>query len=178
MEGVVSLLDAAHDQQVRALCAELAGAFGLGLEHLPPFPHFSYQIAPTYHRAGVPAALAALAQSQPPFTATTAGLALFPGAEPVIYLPLVRTAALSAFHQRVWDTLLPLAMDPPAYYHPDHWVPHITLILAGLNAERTAEAVRRLSARDLYWTIPINTLCFVAQVGAAQVIQHRCTLGR
>lgn len=165
MDGIVSLLDTAHAHLVRGLCAELAAALALRPDHLPPFPHFSYHIAPRYHMPGVPAALAALAQAQPPLTITTAGLALFPGPAPVIFLPIVRTAALSAFHQRIWDTLQPLAVDPPAFYHPDQWVPHITLIAGGLEADGAAEAVRRLSAHPLDWTIPIDTLCFGGETG-------------
>lgn len=177
MEGIVSLLDAAHDRQVRALCAELAEALGLGPEALPPFPHFSYQIAPRYAPAGVAEALGAVAQAQPPLTVTTAGVAVFPGAAPVVYVPLVRTAALTALHAQVWAALRPLAVDPPAYYHPDQWVPHITLVQAGVDAAGAAEAVRRLNAHGLYWTMPIETLCFAATEGAAGVVRHRFALG-
>lgn len=179
MEGIVSLLDGAHDRQVRELCAELAEALGLGPEALPPFPHFSYQIAPRYEAAEVAAVLGALARAQPPLTVTTAGVAVFPGAAPVVYLPLVRTAALSALHARVWAALHPLAVDLPAYYHPDQWVPHITLVQAGLDAAGAAEAVRRLNAHALYWTIPVETLCFAATAGEgqAEVVRHRFVLG-
>ena len=176
MEGLVSPLDAAHDAAVQALVNELTEALPLTPAQLPPFPHFSYQIALSYTRDALPAAVEALARAQPPFTVTTTGVALFTNAAPVLYLPIIRTAALSAFHRRMWEALLPLADGLHPYYAPDQWVPHITLAVE-LDAAGAAEAVRMLAGRVLDWTITIDALCFAVPVDATHVIEHRVPLG-
>ncbi|MCC7359970.1 MAG: 2'-5' RNA ligase family protein [Anaerolineales bacterium] len=177
MEGLVSRLDPQHDDQLNGLVAELAQVFNLARQHLPPFPHFSYQIAPRYDRAGLPEALAQVARRHAPLSVRTSGLGLFPGDDPVLYLPLVRTAALSALHADLWATLAPFAVEPPPLYAPDQWTPHLTLISGGLSAAGLGEAVQRLLPRGLYWNIAISALSFIADSGAAQFIEHTFALG-
>ena len=177
MEGIVSRLDPQYDDQVNGLVAELAQVFNLAPQHLPPLPPFSYQIAPRYHRAGLPEALAQLARRHAPLLVLTSGLGLFPGDDPVLYLPLVRTAALTALHADLWAALAPFAIDPPQLYAPDQWVPHLTLVAGGLRAAALGEAVQRLLPRGLYWRMPITSLSFIADTGPAQVVEHTFPLG-
>ncbi len=92
--GAWSQASAAETETGLKEVAELAQVFNLAPQHLPPFPHFSYQIAPRYHRAAPPEALAQLARRHAPLLVPTSGLGLFPGDDPVLYLPLVRTASV------------------------------------------------------------------------------------
>jgi len=95
MEGLVSLLDAEHDARVRALWSELETGLGLHGVWTTPYPHFSYQIAPRYDPAIQP--IARNLSAAAPFEIRTGGLAVFTLPAPVLYLPIVRTAALSAW---------------------------------------------------------------------------------
>jgi hypothetical protein len=101
------------------------------------------------------------------------GLGLFTGPAPVLFLPVVRTAALSAWHQRVWDALLPAAREPLDYYHPDRWIPHITVAHGDLDPDRAAEAVRRLAGRTFDWRLTADNLACGADTGPAQGLMWR-----
>ncbi len=168
MEGLVSLLDPAHDALTRALWSELESALGLRGIWVTPYPHFSYQIAPRYDPSI--RAIARTLAAAVPFEIRTGGLALFTVPAPVLYLPIVRTAALSAWHARLWHAALPAAQSPVPYYHPDHWMPHITLAHGDLTPALAAEAVRLLAGREFNWTIRIDNLSFIGLMGEAQTL--------
>ena len=169
MEGLVSLLDPEHDARVRALWSELETALGLHGVWETPYPHFSYQIAPQYDAPAIHAIAPALAAAEP-FEIRTGGLALFTLPVPVLYLPIVRTAALSAWHARLWHAALPAAQSPVPFYHPDRWVPHVTLAHGDLTPALAAEAVRLLAGREFNWTIRISNLSFIGLMGEAQTL--------
>jgi 2'-5' RNA ligase len=176
MEGIVTLLDPEHDALVRGLWLELEAALGLRGVWVTPFPHFSYQVAQRYDQDRLQLAVRALAAAAQPFEARVAGLALFTGPAPVLYLPVVRTAALSAWHQRVWEACLPAAREPLDYYHPDRWVPHITIGFGDLDADRAAEAVRLLAGRAFDWPLKVDNLAFGADDGTAQGLKWQVPL--
>src|SRR2546425_461787 len=56
------------------------------------------------------------------------------------------------------------------YYHPDQWVPHITLHHGNLSADALAEAVRLLSQRDFTWRLRLDNLTLLA--GDGETPQH------
>jgi len=177
VEGVVSLLDERHTALAEALWAELERACGLHGVAATPFPHFSYQVAERYDRTALGAALNGFASEQPPFVVTTTGLGLFTGPRPVVYLPVVRTAALSRFHQALWQAIAGAGFAVQAYYHPDSWVPHITIGFDDVGAEGAAAIVRRLAERPLNWEIAVESIAFIGETEGRQEIVSRHPLG-
>ena len=173
MEGVVSLLDGHHEALVDALWSELERECGLRGVRATPFPHFSYQVAERYDREPLIAALARLAAEQPPFAVTTTGLGLFTGARPVVYLPLVRTAALSRFQQALWQAIAGTGFALQAYYHPDRWMPHITIGWGDVDAAGAAAIVRQLAERPLAWEIAVQSVAFIGETEGRQEIVSR-----
>lgn len=173
MEGVVSLLDGRHEALVDALWTELERECGVRGVRATPFPHFSYQVAERYDRGLLSVALNRVAADEPPFTVTTAGLGLFTGARPVVYLPVVRTAALSRFQQALWQAIAGAGFAVQAYYHPDSWMPHITIGWGDVNAEAAAAIVRRLAERPLAWEIAVPGVAFIGETEGRQEIVSR-----
>lgn len=104
--AVVSLLDPAHEAEVYALWDELERAFGVhAVRGRVPYPHFSYHVAMRYDEEHLDATPRRVAAQTTPFTVYAEGLALFTGAAPVLYVPVVRDAALSGFHAALWNEL-------------------------------------------------------------------------
>lgn len=161
MHGLVSLLDAPHYKLVEELWAELETECGLRGIHVTPLPHFSWQIAEDYDWHALEIALADLAQSLPTFRVRTSGLALFSGVNPVIYIPVVRSAGLSQVHRQVWERLAPISSNPSPYYAPDAWLPHISLAYMDVNPQTLACAMQRLAFRTYNWEIEIDNLTLI-----------------
>jgi 2'-5' RNA ligase len=176
MQGVISLLDEQHDTLVRELWAELAGRFGLGA-YVTPIPHFSYQIAAQYDSALLAGILERAASRAAPFHVQTTGLGIFTGVSPVLYIPVVRSLELSQLHQRLWGELAGAAGQQISdLYHPDQWMPHITIGIGDLDKARLAEVILLLSERSFNWTITINNLAFAEDTGTEQLLHARCNL--
>jgi hypothetical protein len=91
MQGVVSLLDPEHHRLVKGLWAELKRNFGVSRVYQAPEPHFSYQLARYYNEKSLEPILRQHAAGKTPFQVRTAGLGIFSGPHPVIYIPVVRS---------------------------------------------------------------------------------------
>jgi 2'-5' RNA ligase len=176
MFGVVSLLDEVHTRLVHDLWAELEAETRLSAGVMTPFPHFSYHVAEEYNRARLEAALRRVASKTAPFLIKTSGLGIFTGGQPVLYLPIVRTQRLSQFHRKLWREIDRTAVGSLNYYHPDHWMPHITISSSNVTPAVLAEAIRLLSEREFVWEIPMDNLALGYDDGTSQGIQLRVRL--
>jgi hypothetical protein len=176
MHGIVSFLDDHHDRLTRQLWEELEGRFGLRGVYVTPFPHFSYHIARGYDFAKVEAGLSEVARSAHPFSVRTSGLAVFTGPSPILYLPIVRTAALSEFHARVWQAVNPAASEAVAYYEPEGWMPHITVGFGDVSADKLAAVLREWAGRDFNWQITVDNVAAIEETASGQVASRRMDL--
>jgi len=173
MHAVVSLLDHHYYERVENLWSELASKFGLQGIYRTPYPHFSYQVAAGYDVDKLSRALEEVASRTAPFRVSTAGIGLFTGSHPVLYLPVVRTPHLTGFHARLWKLLSPTATGVADYYRPEGWMPHITLAEHDLDPATAAQAVSFLTARDLYWEIFIDNVALIYDTGDRQELRLR-----
>ncbi len=161
MMGIVSLLDEEHYRQVENLWDEVESRFHLADIAPTPIPHISFQIATAYDQERLEPILRRIAKNTAPFQIHTTGLGIFTGADPVLYIAVVRTPELSAFHRLLWHELATLGNEVSPYYHPDNWVPHITVADHNVDHVRLPDLVRYLSPRDFNWTIDINNLALI-----------------
>ena len=166
MYAVVSLLDEAHYRQVEELWDQLKDHCCIAGIYRTPFPHFSYHVAPGYDLALLRTRLEQFARTTPPFRVRTAGLGIFTGPNPVIYMPVVRSPLLSALHQALWPAVEETATGGLTYYQPDLWIPHITLGHGDLCHENLGPVVQFLNQKSLVWEIAIENLAVISSTGS------------
>jgi 2'-5' RNA ligase len=164
MHAVVSLLDDPYYSLVIDLWRELELDCGLQGVNLTPLPHISWQIAAEYDFARLGLILQKLAEQTRPFTVHTSGIGLFTGETPVIFIPVVKDSSLAMFHQLVWESVQPAAVDASPHYAPDAWVPHITLAHGDVDSPKLACAVQKLAFQRFNWKIQIDHLALVYQL--------------
>lgn len=177
MHGVVSLLNPEAYADVEALWDELTRMFGLGGVRRTPFPHVSYHVAPAYDVPRLEAVLRAFARERSSFHIRASGLGVFSGPAPVLYIPVVRTAELSAFHAALWEATAPCASDLSVYYTPDRWMPHITLAQHDLGAAQLGQVVTAMAPRELTWDITVDNLAYIEDHGDHAEVRLRVPLG-
>jgi 2'-5' RNA ligase len=161
MHGLVSLLDQKHTRQVEELWNMLDEKCGLTGIQVTPFPHFSWLIASDFDWTALENALQNITSNASPFTVHTTGLGLFSGVNPVIFVPVVKTARLSEFHLQVWDSIQPYGTDISPLYAPDNWVPHISLAYADVTQETIPCVMQRLAFQTYNWEIRVDNISFI-----------------
>ncbi len=161
MHGLVSLLDKEHYQQVESLWQMLEKECGLTGIQATPFPHFSWLIASDFDWSALEIALQEITSQTSPFTAHTTGLGSFSGVNPVIFIPVVRTAELSALHRQVWESVRPHAIDISPFYSPDNWLPHISLAYADVTPDNIPCVMQKLAFRTYNWQIQVDNISFI-----------------
>jgi hypothetical protein len=160
--GVVTLLDEHHDHLVRQLWQQLETRFGLNDIASVPYPHFSYHVAARYALPKLEKTLTQISTQTAPFSVKTTGLGVFTGSKPVIYIPIVRSPVLTQLQHWVWHISDVFAIDTHVYYHPDAWMPHITVAQGDLSAEMLPEVVKFLNEQALNWQLPARNLAIIA----------------
>ena len=174
MEAVVSLLDEEQTRAVEDIWAELERELGVRVvRERVPFPHVSYQGAERYDAARLDAALQRLAREANPFIIDTAGLGIFTGPLPVLYISVVRGPALAAFHGRVWQELAGTGTNISTLYGAEHWMPHITLAQWDVTPENLSRVMRLLAGRPFSWQIPLTNLAYVESESDAPDTRYR-----
>lgn len=161
MQGVVSILDAQASVKTEQLWAELDRAFGLKYACVA-YPHFTYHLAERYDERHVIPALREIARHAEPLQISTSGLAIFTGKRPVLYIPIVRHAALTRFHAQVARVVSSYAQNAhDHHYGAANWFPHITLAVEDLTLEMLPDVTKLLATRAFQWNIIVNNLALV-----------------
>ncbi len=176
MHGIVSLLDSEYTAKVEAIWQELEEDCGLIGISITPLPHYSWQIAEDYNWNKLKSLLAQLSAEIKPFSVKTCGIAIFTGDSPVLYIPVVRTRALSDFHQLIWDRINPFSTDPSLLYSPSFWMPHISLAYQDIALKNMHCLMEKLALKTFNWKIPIDNLSLIfEQDGSVGVQKYRFT---
>lgn len=161
MQSVVSLLDHKHNQLVKILWAELARELALAGVYTMPYPHLSYHVGRRYDVAALNPVLQRFAASRSPFHIRTSGLGIFTGPQPVLCLTVVRSPELTQVHEALWPQISSSCSGTLDYYHPAHWMPHITIAEGDLNEASLSGAVRLLAKRDFHWEITVDNIALM-----------------
>lgn len=164
-QAIVAKIPEPHASQVVALWAELRERFNIRSDLTSEFPHFSLHVARSYDQQTAQAKISAFAAEQPPLRARTAGLGLFTGSSPVLYLPLVRNPRLNAFHRNLWRAVSGLGDDVAAYYRPERWIPHVTLALENIDRYNLGGVIHWLADQKLDWAFDVSELALLQADG-------------
>jgi len=139
----------------------------LGLQGLRrvPFPHVTVLGYSGLDHAHIHGGLEGCAQRLSPLTLRTTGLGLFFRPHPVIYLPVVRSQALTDFHRELWEAVEGVGGVMSPYHTPETWMPHLTLAQFDLTPERQLDAIQVLSRLDLELEFEVRNLTLFEWIG-------------
>ena len=165
MAASASLLDDEHSAKLVAIWEALKSEFGLESVFISPTPHFSYQTARDFDLEMLERVVGDVAQNARPLKVQTAGLGVFPGERPTLYIPLVRTPELTKLQLALWSAGAMATAKPSPEYHPAKWVPHITLAQGDLTPELLPQVVAHLNRTKLTWQMDIDNLAIVRGKG-------------
>jgi 2'-5' RNA ligase len=159
VQSVCALMPGELFRQVVAVRAALCADPVLGAIYDPPFVHCTLQLAEEYDWPGLASALADFAKERPCFEISTVGLLVFTGQGTAIAVAPRKDQPLREFHAAVWGVISPFAqgrVDP--FYHPDRWVPHVTIKRSGSDASAFGAAMGKLAGEDFTQTMTIDNV--------------------
>ncbi|MCA9887640.1 MAG: 2'-5' RNA ligase family protein [Anaerolineae bacterium] len=158
--GVVALFDTDITTRINDLWVLSERILGHHPEILAPFAHLTFHVAERYESPALATDLMQLAMKLEPITIQSSGLGIFTGPKPVLYISVVRTAALSAFHEEVWKIADKHAIETHDYYGPSRWVPHITLGHSGMYEGDLTKLINAFHKESFSWSIKLTHLSF------------------
>jgi 2'-5' RNA ligase len=161
MHGLVSLLPEPFYSQVEGLWHELKDEHGLRGIHVTPLPHFSWQIAEDYDFDQLRELMLTVCQETAQFMVRTAGLALFSGVRPVIYIPVVKDEHLLNLHVKIWERSQPAAKELSPYYNPSFWMPHISLAYQDVSIQNIGPVMEKFAFRTFNWQMQIDNISLI-----------------
>jgi len=163
MHGIVSLLPEPYYGRVLAIWDEFEDRYGLSGIRATPYPHFSWQIGQDYPSPALESALQETAAETAPLVVTTAGLGLFTGASPMLYIPVVKTASLAALHGRIWKRFSAIGAGVSSHYSPNKWAPHISLAQLDNIPANIGAITADLAVRYFTWEMRVDNIAFIDQ---------------
>ena len=163
MLAITSLLTQPHARLINQIIKHLEEKFGLDDVQATPDPHLTFQLADDGKRCELKEVLAEVAAATAPFAAFTTGLGLFPGQQPVIYIPVLRSDALNALHRRIRRAVAPLGLRADRFSEPDRWLPHISLALHDTSPGLLGPVLRYLNEATYNLELEITNLAILRQ---------------
>lgn len=161
MAASASLLDEVHADKVKRIWRSLENVHGLSRVSVSPLPHFSYQCACDFDVEILGEVVEKLAAKARPVKVRAAGLGVFPGPAPVVYIPIVRSPELTRLQLALWSAGAVACEEPLPEYHPAAWIPHITLAQGDLTAANLGPVLTTLNQMDLFWEFEVDNLAIV-----------------
>ena len=153
------MLDELNSNKYQQLVRDLLRDLGVRVSTVPN-PHLSYHVSNTYQAEQLLPLLEQVTWQMEPFVLQVSGLGVFTGPEPVVYASIVRSRQLSKLHETLWELADPVCPNPSKLYHPDNWMPHITLLDGHNLAFRLSYVVDWLNKHDFQHQLFIDNLTF------------------
>jgi 2'-5' RNA ligase len=164
MIAIASLLNMQANHQVQQMWDLLDASCGLSEMKLTPLPHFTWQSAENYTLELAEPVLQKITARFTPFVVLTAGIGIFTGPTPVLYLALIKTQVMINIHQVLWDELVPSGNLVNEYYSPSRWVPHITLAIRDITPQNLACALEGMLYYPFEMEVVVDNLAVIYQV--------------
>ena len=178
MHGLVTLLPSPFYERIEAIWDQLEQTCGLKGVRITPYPHFSWNIAEDYDFNRLKEVVTTVASNTRPFTVRTAGLGLFAGESPVVYILVVRNDTVSTLHQQLWQMVAVTNRSLSPLYAPDTWVPHISLAYEDVDSEGLQKVMDELAFETYNWEFVIDNIALIREsAGQTGELEWKIPLG-
>lgn len=178
MIAITSLLDRTHSDKVNELTENLEEKFGLTAVKATPYPHLTLLTAEVPDMEELKQYLELTCFEAPDFTIRTTGLGIFPGPQPVVYIPVLRTPPLNQLHAKLHADISEMSSEMGLYYNPNMWLPHITLALGDTTPEMLGPLLSYLFNYNFNWEITLDNITILQKSGDYFLKEEEFRFGR
>lgn len=178
MIAIASLLDKKTSERVSELTEHLENKFGLNGVKITPYPHLTLLTAEVPDNEELKQYLEQTCMELESFKVRTTGLGVFPGKNPVIYIPVLRTPGLNQVHGRLHRDISEMSTEMGVYYNQNLWLPHITLALGDTTPEVLGPVLAFLCNFNFNWEITLDNLTILQKCGEFFLKDEEFRFGR
>lgn len=175
--ALASILDLKTSRETEAKWAQIGECLLETGVQPTPLPHFSWHVAETYRVDEMMPPLTRLFTQINPIMVQIGGVGVFSGYRPIVYLPVIRTQEMSAFHYQLWQTVQPFCANPVPYYRPELWQPHVTLTGQQTDGDAICQIVSRLSFLSIRMSFLVDDLAMIYKDETASGTQFLMQFG-
>lgn len=165
MIAIASLLDQTATERVSDLTDKLETKFGLSGVKITPYPHLTLLTAEMPDMEEFKEYLERTCLETRKITVRTTGLGIFPGQNPVVFIPVLRTFPLNDLHARLHRDVAEMSTEMGVYYNPNLWLPHISLALGDTTPEILGPVLAYLCDFNFNWEITLDNLTIMQKCG-------------
>lgn len=159
--GVSSDLTGPAHAAVCAIWDELEQRYGLRAARAAVQPHVTYVVGECRERQAMAQRLSEAARTLPAIEVTIDGLGTFESATPVVFLRVLKTAALSRIYLAIHQAMRDAGMAIWPNYQPSSWTPHVTLALRDVQPALLPLLLADLRERPSQFTVQLEGLNLV-----------------
>lgn len=178
MIAIASLLDKKNSERVSELTELLERKFGLSGVKITPYPHLTLLTAEVPDNEELKQYLEQTCFELQNFTVRTTGLGIFPGDNPVVYIPVLRTNLLNELHGQLHRSISEMSTEMGLYYNTNLWLPHITLALGDTSPEMLGPVLSFLCQYNFNWEITLDNLTILQKCGDYYLKDEEFRFGR
>ena len=171
MYGVIALFDDASSRHVEDLWRRLHEVHALGAHYEQRFPHLSFHVAEAYEAERLSAALLPILGQLHPTVVRSTGRGLFTAPSLVLHLPVAAPRSLRLVQPHIWEAADACARAAVEHYHPDRWMPHVTLASGDLRFDDLPRAVSLLVDEMLEFEIRLERIAICQDDGRRQTLE-------
>ena len=112
------------------------------------------------------------------FAVRTAGLGLFAGESPVVYILVIRDEAVSTLHQQLWSIVKAPSCGLSPLYAPQTWIPHISLAYEDVDSQGLQKVMDELAFETYNWEFVIDNIALIREsAGQTGELEWKIPLG-
>ncbi len=162
MFAIASVLNHEENIKIHDIWDGLQSQCNLNAVKMSPIPHFSwFTYVNVLDQEALENELCEWANLNGPLIVKVNGLGIFPGENPVLYLPLVRNYKLTAMHFDLVQKISPYVEGTSSFYTSESWMPHVTLAIHDLNNSNLACAVAHALKHNLSFELYVDHLAIL-----------------
>ena len=158
MQALIAEFDEDSNNRIEELWNEVAMSCGKDAKITFRYPHFTWQGAENYDVIEFEKALRSELSHQSAFKINLAGLGVFTGEMPILYLNMVKTPLVCHHHQKIHLISLSFVSGLDAYWLPENWMPHLTLVEPGTDPKMINKFLPCLLERKFDWQIEVQSI--------------------
>lgn len=178
MIAITSLLDSNTSARVSELTTALESKFNLTGVKVTPYPHLTALTAEVPDMEELKEYLELTCLETRKITIRTTGLGIFPGKNPVVFVPVLRTPPLNVLHGRLHRDIAEMSTEMGVYYNPNLWLPHITLALGDTTPDLLGPVLNFLGDYNFNWEITLDNLTIMQKCGEFYLKDDEFRFGR